>query len=403
MQMLNADELIPGMILGEPVLNNDGTIDLMARGTELTTRNIALLKRLGVDQVRIADPVDLSTFSEEPDIQDQIHRFEKRIRSEGGTIDLSGFKEDIKRLEEQDFDYIMRSSVNQNMRISVLTGEGNIPIDQKHKETLEETKHIFSRIRDEQKLDIDMVRKNVRDILPDMVRNNDVLMRLKQLEESDDLTFQHSLRVSMLASMIGKWLGYSKNELYNICEAGLLFDIGKMKIPEMLLNKQGRLDEQESDILKKHTQLGYTVLLRTPGVSQDVKFAALQHHERMDGSGYPLRLKTAQIHEFAKIIMVCDVYDAMISDRSYRPKLSPFEAAEYISWNSGNTLDSRICYIFLSNLAEYYIGKPCVLNTGEAGVVAYVDINYPTRPVVRVGNRFVDLAKDRNTHITEIS
>lgn len=403
MQMLNADELIPGMILGEPVLNNDGTIDLMARGTELTTRNIALLKRLGVDQVRIADPADLSTFSEEPDIQDQIHRFEKRIRSEGGTIDLSGFKEDIKRLEEQDFDYIMRSSVNQNMRISVLTGEGNIPIDQKHKETLEETKHIFSRIRDEQKLDIDMVRKNVRDILPDMVRNNDVLMRLKQLEESDDLTFQHSLRVSMLASMIGKWLGYSKNELYNICEAGLLFDIGKMKIPEMLLNKQGRLDEQESDILKKHTQLGYTVLLRTPGVSQDVKFAALQHHERMDGSGYPLRLKTAQIHEFAKIIMVCDVYDAMISDRSYRPKLSPFEAAEYISWNSGNTLDSRICYIFLSNLAEYYIGKPCVLNTGEAGVVAYVDINYPTRPVVRVGNRFVDLAKDRNTHITEIS
>lgn len=403
MQMLNADELIPGMILGEPVLNNDGTIDLLARGTELTTRNIALLKRLGVDQVKIADPADLSTLSEEPDIQDQIHRFEKRIRSEGGTIDLSGFKEDIKRLEEQDFDYIMRSSVNQNMKISVLTGEGNIPIDRKHKETLEETKHIFSRIRDEQKLDIDMVRKNVRDILPDMVRNNDVLMRLKQLEESDDLTFQHSLRVSMLASMIGKWLGYSKDELYNICEAGLLFDIGKMKIPEMLLNKQGRLDEQESDILKKHTQLGYTVLLRTPGVSQDVKFAALQHHERMDGSGYPLRLKTAQIHEFAKIIMVCDVYDAMISDRSYRPKLSPFEAAEYISWNSGNTLDSRICYIFLSNLAEYYIGKPCVLNTGEAGVVAYVDINYPTRPVVRVGNRFVDLAKDRNTHITEIS
>ncbi len=403
MQILNADELIPGMILGEPVLNNDGTIDLLARGTELTTRNIALLKRLGVDQVRIADPADLSTLSEEPDIQDQIHRFEKRIRSEGGTIDLSGFKEDIKRLEEQDFDYIMRSSVNQNMRISVLTGEGNIPIDQKHKGTLEETKHIFSRIRDEQKLDIDMVRKNVRDILPDMVRNNDVLMRLKQLEESDDLTFQHSLRVSMLASMIGKWLGYSKNELYNICEAGLLFDIGKMKIPEMLLNKQGRLDEQESDILKKHTQLGYTVLLKTPGVSQDVKFAALQHHERMDGSGYPLRLKTAQIHEFAKIIMVCDVYDAMISDRSYRPKLSPFEAAEYISWNSGNTLDSRICYIFLSNLAEYYIGKPCVLNTGEAGVVAYVDINYPTRPVVRIGNRFVDLAKDRNMHITEIS
>ena len=206
----------------------------------------------------------------------------------------------------------------------------------------------------------------------------------------------------MLASMIGKWLGYSKDELYNICEAGLLFDIGKMKIPDFLLSKKGRLDEQEYDMVKKHTQLGYTVLLRTQGVSQDVKFAALQHHERMDGSGYPLRLRSGQIHEFAKIIMVCDIYDAMISDRDYRTKLSPFEAAEYISWNSGSTLDSRICYIFLSNLAEYYIGKSCTLNTGETGVVAYVDVNYPTRPVVRVGNRFVDLSKDRNTHISEI-
>lgn len=403
MRIRNVDELNPGMILGEPVLNNDGTIDLLAKGTELTTRHIALLKRLGIDQVHIADLEDLSALTEEPDIQEQIQTFEKRIRKEGGSVDLSAFKEDIKRIEDQDFDYVVRSAVNQNLKISVLTGEGNIPLDQKHKVTLAETKNIFSQIRDEQKLDIDAVRKNVRDLLPDMVRNNDVLMRLKQLEESDDYTFQHSLRVSMLASMIGKWLGYSKDDLYNICEAGLLFDIGKMSIPDILLNKQSKLDEQEFDMVKKHTQLGYTILLRTQGVSQDVKFAALQHHERMDGSGYPLRLRTGQIHEFAKIIMVCDVYDAMISARNYRGKLSPFEAAEYISWNSGSKLDSRICYIFLSNLAEYYIGKPCSLNSGEKGVVAYVDVNYPTRPVVRVGNRFVDLSKDRNIYITEIS
>lgn len=403
MQIRNVDELNPGMILGEPVLNNDGTIELLARGTELTLRHIALLKRLAIGQIKIADPADLQGLAEAPDIHEQIKSFENRVRSEGGTIDLSIFKEDIRRMEDEDFEYVVRSSVNQNLKISVLTGEGNIPIDQKHKVTLDETKNVFSQIRDEQKLDIDMVRRNVRDLLPDMVRNNDVLMRLKQLEESDDYTFQHSLRVSMLASMIGKWLGYSKSELHNICEAGLLFDIGKMKIPDFLLNKQSKLDEQEFDMVKKHTQLGYTVLLRTQGVSQDVKFAALQHHERMDGSGYPLRLRSGQIHEFAKIIMVCDIYDAMISDRNYRPKLSPFEAADYISWNSGSTLDSRICYIFLSNLAEFYIGKACLLNTGEAGVVAYVDVNYPTRPVVRVGNRFVDLSKERNIQISEIS
>lgn len=402
MRIVNVDDLKPGMRLGKPVLNHDGTIDLLAWGTELTSRHIALLERLDIAEVSIADPDDPENLAVEGDVQGQLDALEKRIQAEGKSVDLSVFKEDIRQIESQDFEYVSRSSVNKNLRISVLTGEGNIPIDQKHKVTLEETKHIFSQIREDSKLDIEAVRRNVRDLLPDMVRNNDVLMRLKQLQETDDYTFQHSLRVSMLASMIGKWLGFAKEELYDICEAGLLFDIGKMKIPDAILEKKGMLDEREFELLKKHTQLGYTVLLRTPGVSQDVKFAALQHHERMDGSGYPLRLRAGQIHEFAKIIMVCDVYDAMISGSNHQARLSPFEAAEYISWNSGSTLDGRICYVFLSNLAEYYIGKPCKLTTGESGTVAYVDVNYPTRPVVMVGSRFIDLAKDRGTAISEI-
>lgn len=403
MQTIGIDQLNPGMILGEPVVNSDGTIDLLATGTELTSRHIALLKRLGIGEVKITTPEELAATEKSSDIHQQIKLFEDGVRAEGFEIDLSAFREDLLHIESEDFDYVVHSALNQNMKISVLTGEGNIPIDQRHKVTLEDTKNIFEQIKEDQKLDIEGVKRNVKDLLPDMVRNNDVLMRLKQLQESDDYTFQHSLRVSMLASMIGKWLGYGKNELHDICEAGLLFDVGKMKIPEMLLEKKSRLEEHEFEMVKKHAQLGYTVLLRTPGVSQDVKFAALQHHERMDGSGYPLRLRSGQIHEFAKIIMVCDIYDAMISDRNYRKRLSPFEAAEYIAWNSGSTLDSRICYIFLSNLAEYYIGKACTLSNGETGTVSYVDVNYPTRPVVRVGNRFVDLSKNRDLTISEIS
>jgi len=402
MRMLNVDELTPGMILGEPVLNHDGTIDLLTKGIELTVRHISLLKRLGIESITIRDPE--ADAPEEPvNIHEQIRMVEEQVRKDGRIVDLSSLKEDMRRIEEHDFDYIVRSSVNQNLKISVLTGEGNIPIDQKHRVTLEETKNVFQQIQADQKLDIDAVRKSVKTILPDMVRNNDVLMRLKQLEESDDYTFQHSLRVSILSSMIGKWLGYSKDELYEICEAALLFDIGKMKVPEFILNKNAKLSSQEFELVKQHPQLGYTILLRTQGVSQDVKFAALQHHERMDGSGYPLRLRSGQIHEYAKIIMVCDIYDAMISDKEYRPRLSPFEAAEYISWNSGSTLDSRVCYIFLSNLAEYYIGKDCILNNGETGTIAYVDVNYPTRPIIRVGNRFIDLSKDRTYQITDIN
>ena len=391
-----------GMILGQPVLNDDGTIELLSKGSQLSKRHISLLKRLGIDAVIIVEEGEDLKDDKPATVEQQVEFVKEVIKESGQEFDVNAFHEDMKKVEEEDFDYIVRSQFNENMKISVLTGEGNIPIDQKHRVSIEETKNVFNQLRETEQLDIEAVRKNVKNMLPDMVRNNDVLMRLKQLQESDDYTFQHSLRVAVLASMIGKWLGYGKNELYDICEAGLLFDVGKLKIPEFILKKNGKVTPQEFEIIKKHAQLGYTVLLRTKGVSQDVKFAALQHHERMDGSGYPLRIRSGQIHEFAKIIMVCDVYDAMISNRVYRSKLSPFEAAEFISWNSGHTLDSRICYIFLSNLAEFYIGKQCLLNSGEEGTIAYVDVNYPTRPIVRVGNRFIDLTKDKKYQIVDL-
>jgi len=391
-----------GMVLGHPVLNDDGTIELLSKGSQLSKRHISLLTRLGIESVMVIEDSEELKVEETNKVEDYVTYVREQIEETKEAFDLDAFHADMKRVEEEDFDYIVRSKFNKNMKISVLTGEGNIPIDQRHRVSIDDTKDVFNKLRETETLDIGTVRQSVKDMLPDMVRNDDVLMRLKQLQESDDYTFHHSLRVAILASMIGKWLGYSKTELHEICEAGLLFDIGKLKIPEFILKKNGKVTPQEFEIIKKHAQLGYSVLLRTKGVSQDVKFAALQHHERMDGSGYPLRIRAGQIHEFAKIIMVCDIYDAMISNRVYRSKLSPFEAAEYISWNSGHTLDSRICYIFLSNLAEFYIGKRCRLNSNEEGVIAYVDVNYPTRPIVRVGNRFLDLTKDRKYQIVEL-
>lgn len=120
------------------------------------------------------------------------------------------------------------------MEVNILTGEGNIPIDVKHEKAIEDTKGVFDG-RVEGELDLARLRKNVEETLPDMVRNNDVLMRLNQLKQSDDYTFQHSIRVSILATMIGKWLGYSQDELLELGEAGMLFDIGKLNIPSLCL------------------------------------------------------------------------------------------------------------------------------------------------------------------------
>ena len=175
-----------------------------------------------------------------------------------------------------------------------------------------------------------------------------------------------------------------------------------MKIPDFILKKE-LISEDEYEVIKKHAQFGYSVLMKTKGITNNMKYSALQHHERMDGSGYPMRLKSGQIHEFAKIIMVCDIFDAMTTDRPYRKKVSPFQALEYISWQSGHTLDSKICYVFITNISEFFHGKSVVLNTGEKGRIVYIDVNYPTRPLVALDNGgMADLVRDRSIEIVEI-
>ncbi len=393
------------MILAEPIFNEDGTVELLGAGAELSDRHIKLLKRLGILAVKITEyaPYNAPAQAVKPtSVSLDADTVEKAAKEAGRRYDVEQFKSELEEIEDENYEPVVTNVVNANMVINVLTGEGNTPIDVKHEEMIQETKEMFDHLRDSNDLDLTSVKENIEEALPDMIRNNDVLMRLNQLKESDDYTFEHSLRVSILASMIGKWLGYSKEQLIELGQAAMLFDIGKMKIPDFILNKEKTITEDEFEVIKRHAQFGYSVLMKTKGVTNNIKYSALQHHERLDGSGYPLRLKAGQIHEFAKIIMVCDIFDAMISDRPYRPKVSPFKAAEYISWQSGTTLDSKVCYVFLSNLAEFFVGKKVRLSTGEEGVIIYVDVNFPTRPVVQVEERFVDLVKESTIQIDEL-
>ncbi len=402
MKKIGVDELVPGMTLAEAVLNSGGTIELLAKASVISKRHVFMLENLGVREVVIYEDQDL--IEEKTALTPQEHTaiLARVAEEEGANFDVKNYLHELEELEKNDFPDFVVSPFNQNMEIHVITGEGNLPIDLKHKTIIEETKQMFETLKSKDQLNYESIKSNVSRILPDMVRNNDVLMRLKQLEESDDYTFQHSLRVGILASMVGKWLGYSKTDLEDVATAGLLFDIGKLKIPDFILNKSMAVSADEYEVIKKHPQFGYGLLLKTQGVSQNVKFAALQHHERMDGTGYPLRIRSGQIHEFSKILMVCDVYDAVTHDRVYKRKVSPFDAAEYISWSSGTLFDPRICYVFLTNLAEYYTGKEVMLNTGDRGRIVFVDVNYPTKPIVQIGAKFVDLSKESRIKITEL-
>lgn len=391
-----------GMKLADPIYNEDGSLELLSAGSILNDRYINLIIRAGVEEIKIYDASDEATVTQIPNSASlQADTVDKMAKKSGEDFDIRAFKSELEELDEEDFGEVINNICNANMEINILTGDGNIPFDRKHEEMIAKTKEVFESLKTANDIDLDLIKEEIINALPDMIRNNDVLMRLRQLEESDDYTFQHSIRVSMLATMIGKWLGYTKHQLVELAEASLLFDIGKMKIPGFILNKPQNVSEDEYEVLKRHAQFGYRILMMTKGVTSNIKYSALQHHERMDGSGYPLRLRSGQIHEYAKIIMVCDIYDAMTHDRPYKKKISPFKAAEYIAWQSGSTLDYKIAYVFLSNIAEYFVGKDVLLSTNQKGTIVYVDVNFPTRPLVKVENGFVDLVKDKDVFIED--
>lgn len=392
---LDFAQLEEGMILGAPIVDAEGVVELLSRGTRLTQRHIALIQKMSLQDISIleyeGEPYEESSMD--------LNKLQRTAEHHETTFDMEKLLNDLDEISNHIYEPAPRSVVNRNMEINILTGEGNLPIDVKHEKAIEDTKNIFLTIREEGKLDLDRLRKNVEETLPDMVRNNDVLMRLNQLKESDDYTFQHSLRVAILATMIGKWLGYSQEELLELGEAGLLFDIGKLSVPDFLLKKPSNVTLDEYELLKKHAQFGYSILLKTKGVTSNIKYAALHHHERLDGSGYPLRLRENQIHDYAKIIAVCDVFDALITDRPYKKGISPLLAADYLSWSSGKLFDSEVCYVFIKRLSEYFVGKNVVLSNGLQGKIVYVDTNFPTRPTVQVGEKFLDLVKDRSVNV----
>lgn len=403
MKVIHLKDVEVGMILAASIYLGSSDVELLSKGVEITERHLQLMTRLGIDEISVVE--DSETYEEVTYTnEEQVNAIKEEADRQGESFDSQAFLKELDEIElkEDDIEPVLTNVANANMVIHVLTGEGNIPIDEKHKDLVEHTQKAFNHLKTGNELDLDSIKKDVNKALPDMIRNDDVLMRLSQLKKGDNYTFDHSLRVSILATMIGKWLGYTQEQLSDLAQASLLFDIGKLKIPEFILNKPEKTRQEEFEIIKKHAQFGYSILLKTKGVTNNIKYSALQHHERLDGTGYPLRLKSGQIHEFAKIIMVCDVFDAMTNKRPYRDGASPFEAAEYLYWNAGKTFDSKIVYILLKNLSVFYTGKDVLLSTGETGKIVYVDVNFPTRPVVQTKDRFVDLVKEKEIKILEL-
>lgn len=232
--------------------------------------------------------------------------------------------------------------------------------------------------------EFEKINKIISHIIDDLLETQDILVSFSELRAIDDYTFGHCVNVSILALVTAASLGYDKENLAELGVGAILHDIGKAEIEFDILNKPTHLTTSEYETIKKHTSYGYDILNKIKNVSYDSKIIALSHHERYDGNGYPHNLKGEDIHEFARIVAVADVFDALTNDRVYRKRMSTDEALDYITSMSGSQFDGKIVEKFVENIARYPVGKGIILNTGFKGYVVSNKKDNISRPIVRI-------------------
>lgn len=222
------------------------------------------------------------------------------------------------------------------------------------------------------------------DVIYDLSRHPDAMIMLTGISVTDHYLFQHSLNVCIYATMLGLAHGYGKDELMTLGLGALLHDIGKTKVPLSLLQKPGKLTEDEFAEIKKHAEYGFLMLKDEPNVPLLSAHCAFQHHERVNGSGYPRGIAGTDIHEYARWIGLVDSYDAMTAHRVYRDALLPHQALEVLFTGAGTLYDQDKIALFRDKIALYPIGITVTLNTGETAVVVDLNASAAHRPIVRV-------------------
>ncbi|MBQ1681822.1 MAG: HD domain-containing protein [Agathobacter sp.] len=391
MRTLTPHELQPGMILVGTVKTQTGQI-LGEAGGEVTRQLINRMKLYRVDFAQVEDDPHQAVAevveqtlaaSEQPVVEEPVKP--EPVKPERPTMEHTYIKESkTAKQRVAESPQFMGFQMEYYHAISVLKDAFAAAIDKgtplNPEELLESIKPLYQK----------------RDTIVELF---DMLNNLRAL---DDTIYAHSINVALVARMIGRWLRIDKQSLDIITEAGLIHDIGKCLIPEEVLNKQGKLTDEEFDLIRSHPKLGYK-LIKGMDLDSRIKKATLQHHERCDGSGYPTGLDEDNIDEVAMIIAIADVYDAMTAARSYRIPLCAFQVIAKFEEEGFQKYPIKFIMTFLRQIAMTYQSNRVVLNDGRSCKIIMLNKNDLSRPMVKFDdNSIIDLSHTRDLFIKAI-
>ncbi len=218
----------------------------------------------------------------------------------------------------------------------------------------------------------------------------------------DDSIYRHGVNVAALSALLGKWIGLEQSKINLLIYSALLHDFGMTKIDSKIPEKPDILIQERYNDVKQHAKIGYKHVDGIPFLDKSVSYGVLMHHEREDGSGYPLGITGEKIHCFAKIIAIVDELDVMNSDERYRNKRGPFEILEIIKEKSLNKLDYEYSKVFLEHIANYYMGEDVLLSTGEKAKILQINVNDLSKPLLLKDGEFIDLSKNKDIYIKEL-
>jgi len=357
-------QLIPGCVLLQEVKGKSNK-PLVPKDTVLTEKHITFLEKFFVSSVEVSSKLaDGKAFKPKEIVEE-----ENKIRQE----------------------------VKMEQPVKGLT------FQEHYDQVVQKYKREFEKWQNGMVIDMPDLRKNMIPLLERMDEIEEEVYILHRYSRKEEYLYYHSVAVGVLSAYLGKKMGFTKGEWLQIGIAGLLSDSGMAKIAPDILPKAHSLTDLELSEIKKHPAYSYRLVENIPTITHGVKVAVLQHHERLDGSGYPLGLRKGKIHRYARIIALCDMYHAMTSDRSYKKSKSPFKVVEDLQNNRFTKLDPEVVKAFVDSLASFSIGTKVKLSNQLTGEIVFIDHDDPANPIVRLSDgQILSLQQDKSVFIEEI-